>query len=133
MLGPLETLGALPDSALIQSLPEHLAALEALYQFQPDGREMLRMAVSARTFRAPSDGAADGATIERISAADAPALAALYALYPENHFRADLLQNQVLFGIRSHGQIVAAGGTHVVAPAYGVAVLGNIFTHPDAR
>jgi len=28
---------------------------------------------------------------------------------------------------------VAAAGTHLVSPTYGVAAVGNIFTHPDHR
>ena len=132
LLSQLAARHALPDTAFIQARWEHLPPLQATYLIQPDTREMLRMAVTAGTFLAPPTDAGRAA-VERLSPDDAPALAALYALYPENHFRADQLQQESFFGVRSAGRLVAAAGTHVVAPAYGVVVLGNIFTHPDVR
>jgi predicted GNAT family acetyltransferase len=43
------------------------------------------------------------------------------------------IEHGVFYGIRSSEGFLAAGGTHTVAPAYGMAVLGSIFTHPQAR
>jgi predicted GNAT family acetyltransferase len=43
------------------------------------------------------------------------------------------MEHAIYFGVRVDGRLVAAGGTHVKAPNYGVAVLGGIFTLPDAR
>lgn len=121
---------ALPDQALIQARHDHLQLFSPYYALPRDGRELLRMAVSPETFVQPSlpDPAA-----ARLIPDDLPALVALYALYPEGHFVADLLQHEIFFGIRAGERLMAAGGTHAVAVDYGIAVLGNIFTHPDAR
>jgi ribosomal protein S18 acetylase RimI-like enzyme len=121
----------LPRQALIQAQATHLPLLEAYYQLLPGWRELLRMAVSAQTFHPPAS--TPGLPVERLTPADLEALRDLYALYPENHFRADQLEHGISYGIRSSSRILAAGGTHVVAANYGIAVLGNIFTHPDAR
>jgi ribosomal protein S18 acetylase RimI-like enzyme len=37
------------------------------------------------------------------------------------------------FGIRLAGELVSIAGVHVYSPAYRVAALGNITTHPDHR
>jgi ribosomal protein S18 acetylase RimI-like enzyme len=120
----------LPERPVVHAQAQHLPALERAYRRRAGWREMLRMAVDAETFVPP---AALAPAVERLTPADVPALFALYGLYPESVFRRDLVQHGTFFGVRAGDGIIAAGGTHVVAPAYGIAVLGNIFTHPDAR
>jgi GNAT superfamily N-acetyltransferase len=39
----------------------------------------------------------------------------------------------VFYGAIADGQLVAAAGTHLVSPTYGVAAVGNVFTHPEYR
>ena len=162
---------ALPAVALLQAQPAHLALLRRHYRLLPGKYEALRMAVTAATFRPPANVPA----VARLTPADAGALMELYALSPENHFRPDLLEQGVFYGVyagpagadttappspvgkpalrpapagqetsatppppagvaaRPQATLLAVGGTHVVAPAYGVAVLGGILTHPVAR
>jgi predicted GNAT family acetyltransferase len=43
------------------------------------------------------------------------------------------LAQGVFYGIEKRGRLVAAAGTHLVAPTYGVAAVGNVFTDPDHR
>lgn len=122
---------ALPEQALIQALEAHLPLLEQYYRFQPGGRAVLRMAISVQTFQPPASVSA--LLVERLTANDGAALGALYAHFPETHFRADLLEDGVFYGVRCGDQLVAAGGTHAMTRTYGIAVLGNIFTHPGFR
>lgn len=121
----------LPGQTLLQVQETHLPLFQQYYRFQPGARALLRMAVSAATFLPPAEQ--PQAQPEQLTPADLTALQALYAHFPETHFRNDLLEHGVFYGVRSGDKIVAAGGTHVVAVDYGLAVLGNIFTHPDAR
>lgn len=121
----------LPERALLQAQEAHLPLLQRYYRFLPGERALLRMSVSAATFLPPEP--APRAKPELLTLADLLALQALYGHFPETHFRDDLLGHGVFYGVRSGDQLLAAGGTHVVAFEYGLAVLGNIFTHPDAR
>lgn len=122
---------SLPEQTLIQAQQQHVKLLKRYYHFSAGWRELLRMAVKAATFVPPALPAA--LPVERLTPADAATLVNFYKLYPEAHFRPDQLEHGVFFGIRSGDGFLAAGGTHVVAPAYGIAVLGSIFTHPEAR
>jgi ribosomal protein S18 acetylase RimI-like enzyme len=130
ILARSSTLGVLPQETFALAQAEQLAALARWYDF-PDGRhEMLRMAVDAGTFRAPATRTAG---VERLDAADLEALRDLYAAYPESAFTSDQLQLGVFYGVRDGAALVAAGGTHVVAPRYAIAAVGNVFTRPAAR
>lgn len=120
----------LPARALIQVRGEHLPAIERHYRLDPGARALLRMAVTPATFRPVPPS---GPRVDPLAPADRAMVGALYAHFPENHFRPDALRHGVFYGIRAGDRLVAAGGTHAVAPAYGVAVLGGIVTHPDAR
>jgi len=122
---------ALPEHPLIQTPQEHLALFEPYYRLPPQCRALLRMAVSARAFRRPAH--LPSPVVERLTKADVPALLALYSVYPENHFRPDLVEEGLFYGIREEMRVVAAGGTHVIALPYGLAVLGNILTDPERR
>jgi ribosomal protein S18 acetylase RimI-like enzyme len=121
----------LPALTLLQAQEIHLPLLQQYYRFQPGERALLRMAVAANTFLPPAT--APHMQPEQLTPADLTALQRLYAHFPETHFRADLLEYGVFYGVRSGGEVLAAGGTHVVAFEDSLAVLGNIFTRPDAR
>lgn len=120
----------LPARALVQVRGEHLPAIERHYRLDPGARELLRMAVTPATFRPVLP---PGPRIDPLTPADRAVVGALYAHFPENHLQPDALRHGVFYGIRAGDRLVAVGGTHAVAPVYGVAVLGGIFTHPDAR
>jgi len=121
----------LPAAPLIQALPQHWPLLWPYYDLPANRRLLLRMNLSAQTFQRPAHAALPVA--ERMGANDLPALRALYALYPEGHFRPSLIEEGLFYGVRIAQRLVAAGGTHVLARPYGLAVLGNIFTHPQQR
>src|SRR5262249_30759014 len=119
----------LPHTALVQTTAEHRALLEVLYRPAPHWSAMLRMAVTAETFtpRVVSE------SVTRLSAADLAAVNELLQFNAESPFRPDLLDQGSFYGLRDDGRLSALAGTHVVAAAYGIAVVGNVFTHPDAR
>ncbi|HEU5327326.1 MAG TPA: GNAT family N-acetyltransferase [Thermomicrobiales bacterium] len=130
ILAQANTAGALPQETFALAQAEQLAALARWYDFLDGRHEMLRMAVDAGTFRAPAERLA---RVERLGAADLEALRDLYAAYPESAFTADQLQLGVFYGVHDGAALVAAGGTHVVAPRYAIAAVGNVFTRPAAR
>ena len=54
--------------------------------------------------------------------------------YPENAFDPRMLELEDAYtGLMREGGLVAVAGVHVLAPARGVASLGNITVHPDWR
>jgi ribosomal protein S18 acetylase RimI-like enzyme len=117
---------------MIQTMPEHWPLLAAHYDLPASPRDLLRMNLTAQTFQRPKSALP---TAERLTKVDLPALLTLYDLVPKGHFRPDLLDEGLFCGVRegAGARLVAAGGTHVLALPYGLAVLGNIFTHPDWR
>ncbi|MGK5441209.1 GNAT family N-acetyltransferase [Micromonospora sp. URMC 105] len=71
---------------------------------------------------------------EVLGEADLPALRALYAVaYPGNWFDPRMLATGRYVGVRADGDLVAVAGVHVWSPAYRVAALGNVTTHPRVR
>jgi GNAT superfamily N-acetyltransferase len=72
--------------------------------------------------------------VRRLGPGDGPALRELYRLsYPDNWFDQRMLDTGMYFGILVDRQVVSVAGIHVYSPAYEVAALGNITTHPDYR
>ncbi len=49
------------------------------------------------------------------------------------HFLLKLFTQGLYFGVYEGERIIAAGGTHALVPRYGIAVLGQILTAPEAR
>ncbi|MEU1588024.1 GNAT family N-acetyltransferase [Micromonospora sp. NPDC005710] len=69
-----------------------------------------------------------------LGSADLPALRELYArAYPDNWFDERMLGTGQYLGVREGGELVAVAGVHVFSPAYEVAALGNVTTHPRWR
>lgn len=91
---------------------------------------MWRMVLRLEDFPA---GRAEGA--EALNVDDLASLLTLFADHPDrpDSFDAGQLTTGVFFGIRRHGRLVSAAGTHVIGRAARVAAVGNVFTHPDHR
>lgn len=106
---------------------EHRRAIEKYFIFTRQ-QSMLRMSVSSATFTA-----VEGRSL-RLLSGDALAINRLYsseggqASYSPNH-----IEEGVYFGVIEEGMLVSIAGTHVVSRAEGVAVVGNVFTHPRYR
>jgi ribosomal protein S18 acetylase RimI-like enzyme len=97
---------------------------EALWERQDS---MWRMALAPGRFR-PVEG-----TCVRLAANHVPQLAELYAVGEISAFSPAQVAQGVFYGVWSAGDLVAAAGTHLVSPTYGVAAVGNVFTHPNHR
>jgi GNAT superfamily N-acetyltransferase len=89
---------------------------------------MSRMVTSAEAFR-PIDGPAI-----RLAATHIPEINRLYSLEGgPAYYRPAHLEDGVYCGVFENGRLVSIAGTHVVSDAEGVAVVGNVFTHPRYR
>ncbi len=127
---PLEALLRLhpgPRNAFATCQTEHLDVLRR-YFFLSHEQPMLRMKVTAETFRAPQGEA------RRLRGRDSGVVNRLYgtegtvASYPSRQ-----IEEGVYFGAYAGDRLVAVAGTHVVSRAHGVAVVGNVYTHPAYR
>ena len=87
----------------------------------------LRMSVSVETFR-PVDGAA-----RRLCGRDLGDVDDLQRSEGFGFHSAAALDDGVYYGVYDAGRLVAMAGTHVVAPDVGVAIVGNVVTHPRYR
>jgi ribosomal protein S18 acetylase RimI-like enzyme len=122
--------GELPAETYILARHAHLPQLARHYDFPHSHHEMLRMAVSGATFIRPTG---TPIPVARLGDADLQPLLDLYADYPDSAFTPDQLAHGVFYGVYEGGRLLAAGGTHVVAPQYGIAAVGNVYTAPEAR
>ena len=133
-----------PDvvSAILNRYPDVLGApcyakipLEHREQFSAHARlesaePLWVMGLTAAELRAPQPAP----HVERITrATPEEELTRLYADYPGHFFEPGQLDSGLYFGIRTGGELVCIAGTHVLAPAQGVAVLGNIATAARVR
>lgn len=124
----LRALGSLPRQFWLWAREEHLVSLaDALRvgSLSP----MLRMAVASATFRP----AARAAVVHRLLPADFDAVERLYRHTPGVVLRPEHLVEGVYYGVLLDGQLVAAAGTHGLSRRHGLAVVGNVLTHPAWR
>ena len=116
-----------PYNTFVTAQPSHVAALEPVLALRSP-RTMVRMHVTAGRF-VPREGATF-----RLRPVHARALNLLYrsdggpTAYQPRH-----LSEGCYFGVEEEGRLLAVAGTHSQSATYGVAVVGNVFTHPSAR
>ena len=119
----------LPTRVYAHLSPGLLEVLGRGYAVEPGGGPHHRMALTDPARLATVTPVGD--VLDR---ADLPALRALYAAaYPGNWFDPRMLDTGQYVGIRHGGDLVAVAGVHVYSPAYRVAALGNVTTHPRVR
>jgi ribosomal protein S18 acetylase RimI-like enzyme len=118
----------LPREVYAQIAPEHLNALLAHYRVDLL-RRVVRMAVSQTSFRPP----ADLSGVERVGHGHTADLMELYRFYPDAFFEPHQLGSGHYFGARAGESLVAVAGVHSVSAEHGVAVIGNVVTHPEHR
>ena len=115
---------------------EHLPALHRHYRVYAPA-PMQRMEVTAGSFVHPVPGGIDAGaslTIRRLRGWDAAALNGLYRTgQGPTGYRAVDVEQAVYYGAYDGTRLVAAAGTHVVAPNHGVAMVGNVFTLASHR
>nr|HID13948.1 GNAT family N-acetyltransferase [Anaerolineae bacterium] len=115
-----------PERVYLTCRTEHLQMIRDFYAWD-ETIPMWRMVLRPASFR-PVEG-----DCVRLTSADTGQLAELYALGGGDAFSPTQVPHGVFYGIFAGGQLVAAAGTHLVGPTYGVAAVGNVFTHPDYR
>jgi ribosomal protein S18 acetylase RimI-like enzyme len=112
---------------LATAAPEHMGAIERTYT-TAGALEMQRMAVTAASFTAVSGD------VRRLRREDARALNMLYSAEgAPTGYSGEHIEQGVYYGAYEAGRLVSVAGTHVVAPNAGIAVVGNVFTHPGYR
>lgn len=135
---------SLPERIYMAAQCEHLPAIESVYDFSSDRvRHMVRMTVTAETFRPTMIGRGEPApTLRRLGLDDLPAIEALYrhgGLYAPDAFHPRQVADGVFYGVLAsvstlqRAELLAVAGTHLIAPNWGVAAVGNVFTHPAWR
>jgi GNAT superfamily N-acetyltransferase len=115
-----------PRAAFVACLSSSVEAVAEHYTVDP-GPTMIRMWVDRASFRPyPAD-------IRRLVPADISDLNRLYGLGFAAWLPSASIAEGVYYGIRVHGRLVAAAGTHVISREAGMGVVGNVLTHPDHR
>ena len=106
----------------------HLAAMRGVYRLSHT-QPMLRMSVRRGAFRPR-----EIAPVTPLLGIDIRRVNALYgAEGPPASYDPGHIDGGVYRGVVVGGRLVAIAGTHAVSPAEGVAVVGNVFTHPRYR
>ncbi len=108
--------------------PQHLEVLRRYYRLA-NQQPMIRMGVTRASFtpvRTFQTATLSGIDIRKVNTLYGSEGGPSYYI-PEH------LDSGVYRGIVEEGRLVAVAGTHVVSRQEGVAVVGNVFTHPQAR
>jgi len=115
-----------PRIAYLASKPGVAPALADLYRVGSPAL-MTRMSVDRATFIAvPGDAV-------RLDAADTRHLNRLYELGLTAWLPSESVAAGIYFGVRRGTRLIAAAGTHVIGPRYGIAAVGNVFTNREYR
>ncbi|MEM7140049.1 MAG: GNAT family N-acetyltransferase [Actinomycetota bacterium] len=85
-------------------------------------------------YRLTSLATVDTGAVEPLGPGHVDELLDLYDTEPgAAFFLAHMLRDETFVGVRDGGRLIAAAGTHVLAPSRGVAAIGSVYTHPDHR
>ena len=116
-----------PHNTFATCEAEHLDVVRR-FLYLPHEHPVSRMKVTAATFRSPL-----GET-RRLSGRDARLVNRLYgAEGVVASYTARQIEGGVYFGAYAGERLVAVAGTHSVSSTHGVAVVGNVYTHPRYR
>ncbi|HHH41551.1 MAG TPA: GNAT family N-acetyltransferase [Chloroflexi bacterium] len=116
-----------PRRVYLTCLQEHWPAIRAFYRADPP-QVMWRMVLRPADFRPVSHP-----DVVPLGPIAVPQLEQLYALGGADAFSPTQVATGVFYGVRLHGRLVSAAGTHLVSPTYRVAAVGNVFTAPEYR
>jgi len=112
--------------------PRHLEVMRRYYGLASE-HPMVRMWVSSHAFRQAPDPQ-PGVLVRRMIAADARLVNRLYnSEGSPTYYTGRQIEAGCYFGVLVDGRLVAVAGTHVISPEEGIAVVGNVFTHPRWR
>ena len=119
----------LPQQIYVHLSEGLVDVLASAYEVNPQGR-FLKMALTDFEHVAKIKTT----TVAQLTNEDSPDIEQFFQeSYPQKFFNARMLQTGQYFGIRQNNKLVGTAGIHVYSPDYGVAVLGNIATHPTSR
>lgn len=116
-----------PESVFLTCQKRHLEAVRAFYRTEPP-TPMWRMTIQRDNFRPVHLPG-----VEALSPRDTAELERLYAQNGDNAFSPQQLATGVFYGVRERGRLVAAAGTHLVSPIYGMGAVGNVYTDEAYR
>jgi ribosomal protein S18 acetylase RimI-like enzyme len=115
-----------PERVYLTCRREHLQMTRAFYGWD-EPIAMWRMVLKTENFKSvPGD-------CIRLTQGHSDQLKWLYAREEAVGFSETQIEHGVFYGIFVNRQLVAAAGTHLVGANYGVAAVGNVFTHPECR
>ena len=124
---------ALPAQIYITVREEHFPLVDQLWDFSRDTRGMWRLALPQTTTLSTKSVAG----LVRLTVDDSDRLRALYrhgGPFTPDAFSPYQVENGVFWGIQNQaGELLAAGGTHIVDWRHGIGAIGNMYTRPDCR
>jgi ribosomal protein S18 acetylase RimI-like enzyme len=112
--------------AFLAAKPEVVPAVRRHYRVDAPA-PMVRMVVERDSFR-PVVGDA-----VRLDQGDTRHLNRLYELGISSHLPEAAVASGIYFGVRRGTRLIAAAGTHVISPMYGMAAVGNVYTNREYR
>jgi ribosomal protein S18 acetylase RimI-like enzyme len=116
-----------PERAYLTCQEKHLPAVQAMYRTEPPV-PMWRMAIQRSDFRPVYSR-----EVLELSPRHCEELKQLYTQGGGGAFSPTKLAVGIFFGVLDRGRIVAAAGTHLVSPSYGIGALGNVYTDAPYR
>ncbi len=118
----------LPARADLVVRSEHVPAFRQRYAVT-DLRAMHRMTITPQALQqlppAPR--------VERLSAADWPALLRLYDDWTGRIFGPAMPEGGIYFGVRQGNELIAVANTHAISYTHSIATVGGVFTREEYR
>jgi ribosomal protein S18 acetylase RimI-like enzyme len=116
-----------PRTTFLTCEVHHLDTVARYYNL--DHRQvMIRMRVTPETFRRVEGD------VRRLTGRDAREINRLYRTDGMPSFYSSRqVDDSVYYGASHDGRLVSVAGTHVIAATSGIAVIGNVYTHPRYR
>ena len=115
-----------PRVAYLAAKPDVVPAVRESYRVD-EAAPMVRMAVDRATFT-PVVG-----DVVRLDQGDTQHLNRLYELGLGAYLPREAVAVGIYYGVRRGTRLIAAAGTHVISPMYGIAAVGNVYTNREYR
>jgi predicted GNAT family acetyltransferase len=115
-----------PRISYVGATAQVMPGIRAHYRLETPA-PMVRMAVGRDTFRPVLGDAV------RLDRGDSRHLNRLYQLGISAHLPEAAVAAGVYYGVRRGTRLIAAAGTHVVSPQWGIGAVGNVYTHREYR
>jgi ribosomal protein S18 acetylase RimI-like enzyme len=120
-----------PEWVYLTCRPEILDLTRAFYAWDAI-TPMWRLVLQREQFQ-PVQAMPDRALLLPVHAGHIAEINELFLLGGGLSFSPAQVASGVFYGVLNERALVAVAGTHLVSETYGVAAIGNVFTHPDFR